>query len=56
MYNYCKNLKVKTKKKQQMLFCKKLNKEITFDCCKRCEYGEYRQPKEYKWYVLKAMW
>ncbi len=48
MYNYCTNLKKRTKRKQQILFCKKLNKEITFGCCKNCEYKQYKQAKEYK--------
>ncbi len=48
MYNYCIHLRKKSKKKQQIIFCKKLNKEITFDCCKNCDHKEYRQAKEYK--------
>ncbi len=41
MYNYCINLK----KRKQKAFCKKLNKEITFDYCKNCDHKEYKRMK-----------
>lgn len=43
MNNKCINLKIKRKKYNKYLFCKKLNKTIDLNECKTCIYKEYKK-------------
>lgn len=47
----CINLK---QKMNRTLYCKKLDKQITFKDCSNCLYKEYKQVKEYKYLPSKG--
>lgn len=44
--SFCINLK---QKMNRTLYCKKLNKQITFNDCSNCPHRKYKQVKEYKY-------
>jgi len=42
----CINLKIRTKKKTRIIYCKFLRKEITYDRCKNCKNKQYKEIKK----------
>ena len=42
----CINLKIRTKKKTRIIYCKVSKKEITYDNCKNCKNKQYKEIKK----------